>query len=173
MSTKLSIEDVNKLSLTEFVNLFKNAIELWPKAPETIFLERPFTNRAKLISHFTDYLENLSINDKVAVLQSHPDLAGKLLDENKLSNESNDEQKSAGLNELNAEQSIQMIELNSKYKEKFGFPFVICVRQNNKIERILEGFENRLPNNRDQEINNGIDAVKKICQLRIEDIVNC
>lgn len=172
MSKKLSVENVNKLSATEFVNIFKNAVELWPNAAETGFLKRPFDNRSELIAQFTDYLENLSTNNKVAVLQSHPDLAGKLLDENKLSNESTDEQMSAGLNQLTVEQSLQMLELNTKYKQKFGFPFVICVRQNNKIECILDGFGKRLPNSRDKEITNGIDEVKKICQLRIEDIVN-
>lgn len=172
-STKLSIDDVNKLPSSEFVSVFKNAIELWPKAAESVFLKHPFTNRTELISHFTDYLQNLSINNKVVVLQSHPDLAGKLFDENKLSNESTDEQISAGLNQLTVAQSFQMLELNTKYKQKFGFPFVICVRQNNKIECILEGFQNRLPNDRDLEIINGIEEVKKICQLRVEDIVNC
>lgn len=172
MSTKLSIDDVNKLSSIEFVNIFKNVVELWPKAAELVFLKHPFKNRTKLITHFNDYLKDLNINNKVAVLQSHPDLAGKLLDEKKLSNESTDEQMSAGLNQLTVKQSFQMLELNTKYKQKFGFPFVICVRQNNKIDCILDGFRNRLPNNRDQEINNGIEEVKRICQLRIEDIVN-
>lgn len=171
MSTKLSTEDVNKLTSIDFVRIFKNVVELWPKAAETVFDKHPFANRSELIAHFTDYLQNLNANNKVSVLQSHPDLAGKLLDENKLSNESADEQFSAGLNQLTVKQSLQMLELNTKYKQKFGFPFVICVRQNNKIEYILAGFRHRLPNDREQEIINGIEEVKKICQLRIEDIV--
>lgn len=172
MSKKFSIENVNKFSSSEFVHAFKNVVELWPNASETVFKKHPFADRTELITHFTGYLENLNISDKVTVLQSHPDLAGKLMDENKLSNESTDEQISAGLNQLTVQQSLQMLELNTKYKEKFGFPFVICVRQNNKIECILDGFRKRLPNTRDQEIINGIEEVKKICQLRIEDIVN-
>lgn len=171
MSTKLSIDDVNKLTSIEFVSIFKNVVELWPKAAEAVFQKHPFANHGELIAQFSDYLQNLSASNKVAILQSHPDLAGKLLDENKLSNESADEQLSAGLNQLTVEQSLEMLELNTKYKQKFGFPFVICVRQNNKIESILDGFRNRLPNDRDQEIINGIEEVKKICQLRIEDIV--
>lgn len=113
------------------------------------------------------------MTDKVAVLQSHPDLAGKLLDENKLSSESATEQSLAGLDKLNAEKRTQLIQANTKYAQKFGFPFVICVRQNNTIDRIFDGFYNRLPNTRDQEIINGINEVKKICKLRIENIVNC
>lgn len=172
MSQKLSIESVNKLHPNEFVDLFKNAVELWPKATESVLLKRPFTDVDDLVFHFSNYLENLNVNDKVAVLQSHPDLAGKLLDENKLSDESAVEQALAGLNKLTVEKRSQLIQSNAEYSQKFGFPFVICVRQNNKIDRILEGFHNRLPNTRDQEITNGIDQVKKICQLRIENIVH-
>lgn len=172
MSQKISIGDVNKLKATEFVNLFTNAVELWPNAAETVVLKQPFASIDELVSYFTEYLERLSVDDKVAILQSHPDLAGKLLDENQLSNESAVEQALAGLNKLTPEERAQLIQSNTQYSQKFGFPFVICVRQNNKIDRILEGFAKRLPNTRDQEITNGIDQVKKICQLRIENIVN-
>lgn len=171
MTSKLSIEDVNKLPSTEFVNLFKNAVELWPQAAESTVQQRPFNSLNELVDHFSDYLENLSIDDRVAVLKSHPDLAGKLLDENKLSNESATEQSLAGLDKLTAEKKTQLVQSNTEYSEKFGFPFVICVRQNNKIDRILEGFRERLQNNRHQEIINGTEQVKKICQLRIENIV--
>lgn len=173
MSTKLTIEEVNALKPSEFVSLFKNAVELWPAAAESVLAKRPFNSCSELISYFVDYLEHLSENDKVGVLLSHPDLAGKLLHENKLSDESAAEQALAGLNKLTSDQTHQMIEFNGEYKKKFGFPFVICVRQNNKIEAILDGFRKRLPNTRPQEIINGIEQVKKICQLRIELIVNC
>lgn len=171
MTSKLTIEHINKLPATEFVDLFKNAVELWPHAAEFVVNQRPFGNLNDLVRHFSDYLENLSVTDKVAVLKSHPDLAGKLLDENKLSNESAQEQSLAGLDRLTAEKKTQLVQSNTEYSEKFGFPFVICVRQNNKIDRILAGFRERLPNQRDQEIINGIEQVKKICQLRIENIV--
>lgn len=172
MSQKLKINDVNQFESKEFINLFKNVVELWPKAAESVIENRPFTSLNELIQRFHDYLENISVDDKIAILQSHPDLAGKLADENKLSSESTQEQASAGLNKLSNEQKSELIQSNTKYFEKFQFPFVICVRESNKIERILEGFRNRIPNDRDQEIINGIDEVKKICSIRIQNIVD-
>lgn len=171
MTKKLTIDEVNQLESADFVNLFKNAVELWPDAAESVIQQRPFVNLNQLTSRFDEYLENLSEENKVAVLQSHPDLAGKFLDENKLSNESAEEQALAGLDKLTTAKKIQLIQSNTEYAEKFGFPFVICVRQNNKIDRILDGFKNRLSNTRNEEILNGIEQVKKICQLRIENIV--
>ncbi|XP_055303619.1 2-oxo-4-hydroxy-4-carboxy-5-ureidoimidazoline decarboxylase-like [Sitodiplosis mosellana] len=167
----MKIADVNELLDEEFEELFKNVVELFPKAAKTVVLQRPFDSLNELTVAFNNYLENLDVAEKIAVLQSHPDLAGKLLFENKLSVDSANEQAGAGLDKLTDEQKNQLVKLNAEYSEKFGFPFVICVRQNNKIERILEGLHQRLPNNREQEITNGINNVKKICQLRIENIV--
>lgn len=172
MTNKLTIIDLNKLNSGEFLNLFKNVVELWPAAAEIVQTKKPFKNLNEFINEFNSYLENLSVDDKIAVLRSHPDLAGKLLDENKLSEESAQEQASVGLDKLTAEQKTQLIQLNAEYYQKFIFPFVICVRQSNKIEKILEGFRLRLPNAREIEIINGINEVKKICRLRIESIVD-
>lgn len=172
MAPKLSVEAVNKLTSAEFQDLFKNVVELWPKAAEFAYRFHPFADLLELLSKFEYYLETISIDDKIAILQSHPDLAGKLLDENKLSEESAQEQASVGLNELTAEQKLQLVQSNDIYRNKFGFPFVICVRQSKKIEAILDGFSYRLPNDRTMEIFNGIEEVKKICKLRIASIVD-
>lgn len=171
MASKLNIDSVNNLSDAAFVDLFENVVELWPNAAEAIVQQRPFVNVDELILAFANYLQNLDVEMKVGVLQSHPDLAGKLLTEDKLSIESAAEQAFAGLNRLTNEQATTLVELNDEYSKKFGFPFVICVRQNNKIERILTGIRDRLPNNRNEEIINGINHVKNICQIRIEQLV--
>jgi len=57
-----------------------------------------------------------------------------------------------------------------RYKTKFDFPFVICVREN-KFPTILRAIEQRLQNDKDQELNTGIEEVKKISTLRIQEIV--
>lgn len=172
MASKLSIQAVNKLSEHEFLDLFKNVVELWPRAAETVYDSHPFTDLEELVAKFENYLETLSVEDKIEVLQSHPDLAGKLLDENKLSEESAQEQASIGLNKLTVGQKTELVQLNDEYRNKFGFPFVICVRQSKKIEAILEGFHYRLPNDRIMEIFNGIAEVKKICKIRTSNIVD-
>lgn len=57
-----------------------------------------------------------------------------------------------------------------RYKEKFHFPFVICAREN-KVKAILSGIEYRLNNSRDEELSTGINEVKKICRIRLLDLV--
>lgn len=172
MTKKLSVEDINNLTSAEFQELFKNAVELWPQAAISVTSKRPFANLNELLDHFDQYLDNIDVQTKIAILRSHPDLAGKLADENNLSVESTNEQASAGLNKLTPQLTSQLVELNAQYRAKFDFPFVICVRQNNKFEKILEGVSARLSNRRDDEVTIGIGEVKKICKIRIGDIVN-
>jgi 2-oxo-4-hydroxy-4-carboxy-5-ureidoimidazoline decarboxylase len=64
-----------------------------------------------------------------------------------------------------------MNHLNQQYKQKFGFPFVICARENKK-EAILSGLERRLNNSKETEAITGVEEVKKICRLRILGIVD-
>lgn len=60
--------------------------------------------------------------------------------------------------------------MHFRYREKFGFPFVICARQNKK-EAILKGIAERLEHSADEELNIGMEEVKKICLLRLLGIV--
>src|SRR5579884_1379611 len=112
-----------------------------------------------------------SPDKQVALLRSHPDLVGRAALEGKLSSASTHEQAAAGLDQLSAEEIATFTQLNQTYRDRFGFPFVICARENKK-ESILAGFATRLRNSRDQEIIFALQEVAKICALRLQDLVN-
>ena len=107
---------------------------------------------------------------QIQVLAGHPDLAGRLADENLLTPESTREQSAAGLHLLTADEKKNLKVLNDSYRDKFGFTFVICAREN-KAVAIREGIKRRLQNNREEEIKNGIDDVQNIAALRAVDIL--
>lgn len=108
---------------------------------------------------------------KLKILRLHPDLAGKLADEGNLTKESTFEQNSAGLDKLSLVNKKKMNLMNEEYKTKFGFPFIICVREN-KAESIMNGLTKRLESSAEVEIETGISEVKKICRLRICEIID-
>ena len=99
-----------------------------------------------------------------------PDLAGKMSDSGKLGIESSLEHSAANLDKLTLEEKLKINQLNRKYKKKFGFPFIICARLNKK-DAIIDGLNTRLNNDHEQELQNGIKEVLKICELRIRDLV--
>lgn len=171
---KLNLEQLNALEATEFERIFHNVIECWPQASAHIFAaSMPTKSFATFLGEFDTYLSTtIDGLAKERILQYHPDLAGKLAGEGKLTTESTAEQASAGLNELDDEKRGTLQALNQQYKDKFGFPFVICVRQTNKFDAILAGMRERLQNSRDVELSTGIEEVKKICRLRICQIID-
>ena len=102
--------------------------------------------------------------------RAHPDLVGKAALAGTLTPESTREQSSAGLDRLSAEEIATFTRLNQAYKDKFGFPFVICARQNKK-DSILAGFARRLDNSRAEEIAAALGEIAKISYLRLLDKV--
>ena len=108
---------------------------------------------------------------KEGVLRLHPDLAGRLAAAGQLTSESTKEQSAAGLHLMTEDERRRMSYLNEQYRQKFGFPFVICARENKK-DAILQGLERRLDHSAADEAVTGVNEVKKICHLRLVDIVD-
>jgi OHCU decarboxylase len=107
-----------------------------------------------------------SETERLGVLNAHPDLAGKLAAAKRLTVDSTSEQASAGLDALTDEDRARFTTLNSAYVGKFGFPFIIAVRDNTK-SMILDAFERRLENSREQEFAEACRQVERIAELRI------
>jgi len=110
------------------------------------------------------------VSGKQGIIRLHPDLAGRLAKSGGLTSESTQEQAAAGLDSLTAEEQSAMSEMNERYRTKFGFPFVICARENKK-DAILNGLKRRLENDQQTETETGLAEVKKICRLRLLDLV--
>jgi OHCU decarboxylase len=80
------------------------------------------------------------------------------------------DQSAAGLDRLTPEESESFNTLNKAYRDKFGFPLVVCVRENTK-ETILASGKERLENSPAQEKAAGLLEIIKIANLRLQDIV--
>nr|WP_321507128.1 allantoinase PuuE [uncultured Celeribacter sp.] len=107
--------------------------------------------------------------EKSGVLIAHPDLAGKLAQAKRLTDESTAEQASAGLDALTDEERATFEALNAEYTEKFGFPFIIAVKDNTKAT-ILEAFRARLEHSRDDEFKTACKQVERIAWHRLKDM---
>ncbi len=111
-----------------------------------------------------------SEKERLGVLTAHPDLAGKLAAANRLTAESTAEQASVGLDHLTDEERQSFTELNDAYTSKFGFPFIIAVRDNTKAS-IMEAFQRRLENDRGTEFGEACRQVERIAELRLRELL--
>lgn len=104
--------------------------------------------------------------ERLGVLNAHPDLAGKLAAARRLTPESTAEQASAGLDALTDAERAEFTALNTAYTERFGFPFIIAVRDNTKAS-ILEAFRRRIGQDRATEFAEACAQVERIAELRL------
>ena len=107
---------------------------------------------------------------RLAVLNAHPDLAGKLAAAKRLTAESTGEQATAGLDALTDAERATFNELNARYTDKFGFPFIIAVKGLTKQD-ILAAFRTRIDNDRAAEFSTACAQVERIALLRLKDML--
>lgn len=105
--------------------------------------------------------------EQLALIRAHPELAGKAAVDGMLTGASAAEQASAGLDRLTQAEFDRFHALNAAWRDKFGFPFIICVRLTDKAG-ILAAMERRLGNDRETEIATALDEIGKIVRLRLE-----
>lgn len=110
-----------------------------------------------------------SDGDRMKVITSHPDLAGKLAAARRLTSASAREQASAGLDALTDKEKTIFQKLNRRYRNRFGFPFIIAVRDHTR-KSILDSFWKRVENKRDDEINEACRQIERIAWYRLVDM---
>jgi len=108
--------------------------------------------------------------DRLAVLQAHPDLAGKLAAARRLTDHSAAEQAGAGLDALTDAERAEFERLNTAYVAKHGFPFIIAVRDHDKAG-ILAAFQRRLAHDTDTEFAAACAQVERIAELRLQALL--
>jgi 2-oxo-4-hydroxy-4-carboxy-5-ureidoimidazoline decarboxylase len=166
----LTIPEINSLSCGEFVRVFGGVFEHSPWIAEMTWVKRPFAGVEQLHGALCDTVKISGPEKQLGLLQEHPDLVGRLAQQNQLTKESALEQASAGLDRLTTDEVAQFQRNNAAYQERFGFPFIICARLNKK-EAILAAFPRRLGHSREQEIQTALEEVYKIAELRLRDLI--
>ena len=104
---------------------------------------------------------------KLALIRAHPDLAGRLAPPD-LTAASRAEQSGAGLGELDEAERARFLELNERYRGRFGFPFILAVKGRTK-EEILAAFEERLAHEPEREFDTALSEIETIALLRLKD----
>lgn len=107
---------------------------------------------------------------QLALINAHPDLAGKLHAAGRLTQDSTKEQSSAGLDMLTDAERRRFTELNDSYKARFGFPFILAVKGKTKAD-ILQAFETRLHHSKEQEFATALEQIEKIALLRLREML--
>ncbi len=163
---KYAINNINQLSQADFVECFGAVFEETPAIASQAWAKRPFADVSDLHQKMVDVVENMTPAEKVELINAHPELGKK----GKMAEASVQEQAGAGLSQLDAAGYERIHTLNSAYREKFGFPFVMAVK-GFAASDILAALENRVQAKKEEETVRSLTEIYKIARFRLEDIV--
>ncbi|WP_240741782.1 2-oxo-4-hydroxy-4-carboxy-5-ureidoimidazoline decarboxylase [Deinococcus sp. KSM4-11] len=165
-----TLSDINALSAEAFELHFAGVLEHSPRYARVVAQARPFASAEAVARAFATAFDTGSQEEQVALIRAHPDLAGKAALAGELTSESASEQASAGLDRLTPAEYEEFHALNAAYHERFGLPYVVCVRENTKAS-IFEGARRRLANTPEQERAAALHEIGRIARLRVLDLI--
>jgi 2-oxo-4-hydroxy-4-carboxy-5-ureidoimidazoline decarboxylase len=160
-----------QMTKPQFMAIFGGVYELSPWVANIAYekgLSADDNTAEGLAKTFSKIVDDAVEGLKLQLLRAHPELAGKLALEDKLTEESKSEQAGAGLDRCTPVEFARFQELNSLYREKFGFPFIIAVKGLNRLD-ILAAFEKRCHHTYEEEFTTALSQVHKIAMMRIRD----
>ena len=162
---------INAMDRAAFVVKFGGIFEKSPWVAEEAWERRPFASLDEMHAAMVAVAKTAPATRQLALLQAHPDLAGKEAQAGTMTASSVAEQASAGLNTLSPPEFAELSNLNATYKAKFGFPFIIAVRMYTK-EGIFFEFKRRLQNDTQTEFANDLQNVYIITRLRLNKLLD-
>ena len=165
------LAELNACDLTRFLEVCGPLYEHSPWVAERAFACRPFASREALHAALVAAVAAATPDEQLALIRAHPDLVGRLAREGRLTAASTGEQAAAGLDSLSADEITAFERFNRAYRERFGFPFVLCARENRK-EAILAAFPMRLGHTVDEERATALAEIGRIGRLRLLDTVS-
>lgn len=160
------------LDRAAFVKAFADIYEHSPWVAEKAYdrgVDDSLNDIELLQQRMADILLSASHDAQLALINAHPDLAGKAAIRGELTASSTAEQAGAGIQDCTAEEFARFTELNDAYKAKFGFPFIKAVKGSNR-HQILAAFEERIHNTPEQEFQTALAEINKIAMFRLQQL---
>jgi 2-oxo-4-hydroxy-4-carboxy-5-ureidoimidazoline decarboxylase len=165
-----SIAEVDAMDAETFVATLGSVAEHSPWVALEAWRRRPFGSVAALQLAFEAAMRGAPRERRLELLRAHPELAGREAAAGELTGASAREQGAARLDRLAPGELAALTKLNSDYGARFGFPFVVCVREHS-VESLLAWGQARLARDPDAEAATALAEVGKIVGLRLRELV--
>jgi 2-oxo-4-hydroxy-4-carboxy-5-ureidoimidazoline decarboxylase len=166
-----TLDQLNRISTDAFVAALSGIFEHSPWVAELAAGQRPFASIDALHHTMSNAVETAGEAKQLALINAHPELAGKAAVRGELTEESTREQSGAGLNLCTQEEFDRLQALNASYREKFGFPFILAVRGYDR-HGIIANFEKRVNHSRAEELRESLDQIYRIARFRLDDLIS-
>lgn len=163
----MRIEDTQAWTLPQFVQHLGGAVEHSPWVAQRAWLQRPFASLDALADAMQAAIRTASPDEQLALLRAHPELAGREAAEGAMTPDSTGEQARLGLLSLDAPTLARLHGLNRRYRERFGFPFIVALRLHASLDEVLSEGERRLDHDPATERALALDQVGHVMRGRL------
>ena len=164
----ITLEALNAADRASFVAAVGDIFEHGSWVAERAHAGRPFVSVEALHDAMMQAVSSAPRAEQIAFLRGHPELGGKVARAGAMTADSVAEQGGLGLDRLNAKDFARFERANAAYREKFGFPFIVCVRRHGSAESILSTFEQRVGNDPETELAAALTEIGYITRLRLD-----
>ena len=168
---RLGIDEADHLDRDAFVAVFGGVFEDSPWIASAAWEARPHGSVAALHAAMVQAVDDAPRRARLELIRAHPELAGRAAIAGELTAESTREQAAAGLDRLTPGQHTELLDTTAAYRERFGFPFVVCAREHS-ADSITATAKQRLASDPDDEERTALAEIAKIAALRLADLVD-
>jgi OHCU decarboxylase len=167
----IRLSEVNAMSREQFVDTFGGLFQGPHWVVERAYDSRPFQDTSDLRRAFQEALFSATEEEQRQLIGSYPDLGAESVAEGEEGEDSLRDQSTLGLTRLDEKDHTELADLTSKYRDRFGFPLVTCVRDRDSFDQILRHGWERLNNSPTQEHAAALVEIAKIAGFRFDDLV--
>ncbi|MFT3791117.1 MAG: 2-oxo-4-hydroxy-4-carboxy-5-ureidoimidazoline decarboxylase [Rudaea sp.] len=167
----MDLDTLNRLDAAEFARALGGIYEHSPWIAAAAQARAPFPDADALAAAMREAVASAPREKQLALLRAHPELAGKEAASGTLTAHSSEEQKGAGLVNLSDAEKAELAELNRRYRERFGFPFIVAVRHHTKSSILAELRRRAAGDDAGREFATCLDQVHEIARLRLQALL--
>lgn len=165
------LELVNSADKSEFIALLGGVFENTPWIAEAVLAGRPFRSIEELHRAMMQCVLDAQHSRQLTLILAHPELAGREAAEGVLTSDSTSEQDRLGFLALSRSELEEISELNRRYRDKFGFPCIVALRQHETRESVIADMTRRIGNDAGVEMANALQQIGHITRGRLAKIM--
>jgi len=165
-----TLNQLNAMTPDAFVAALAGVFEHSPWVAQVAAARRPFASADALHAAMCGAVEAAGDARQLALINAHPELAGRAAVRGELTAESTREQGGAGLDQCTQAEFDKLHALNRVYRGKFGFPFILAVRGYDR-HGIIANFESRINHSYAEEFRASLEQIYRIARFRLDDLI--
>lgn len=167
----IRLSEVNEMPREQFVETFHSLFQGPSWVVERAYDQRPFSDTNDLRQAFQEALFAASTEEQRRLIDSYPELGAESVAGGDEGEQSLKDQSALGLTRLDEKSHDELSDLTSRYRDRFGFPLVTCVRDRDSYAQVLRHGWERLNNSPSQEHAAALVEISKIAAYRFDDLV--